>query len=115
MKSKYGVPLVTGTAMGLFGVLLVANTRVEVAFAATACVQALEDPLVMNENALRELQEREREARHTGASLAYVGVIFALAGVVATVLGYVGGKQEVERGRQQWTIVGTKPQAARKE
>ena len=115
MRSRYVVPLVTGAAIALLGVGLVANTRVNVAYAAIECVQDLQHPLLKNENELRQLQECERNARHTSTDLGYVALIFAVAGVLAAVFGYLAGKQEVEKAWQQWTVVGAKPQTARRE
>jgi hypothetical protein len=100
--------LVTGAAIALLGAGLAANTRVNVAYAAIECVQHLQHPLLKDESELRELQECERNARHTSMGLGYVALIFALAGVMAAVFGYVAGKQEVEKAWQQWTIVGAK-------
>ena len=113
MRSKYLVPLLTGAVIAALGVGLVANGRVEVAYAAIECVQDLQHPLLKNENELRELQHCEQDARHKGAGLGYVALAFALAGALAAALGYVAGKQEVEKAWQEWTIVGSRPPAAR--
>ena len=101
--------------MGLFGVLLVASTRAEVALAAIECVQAQEDPLVTHEDALLELQECERQARHTGTGLGYVGVIFALAGVVAAVLGSCGRQAGGSESEAAMDHCLGHPRAARRE
>ena len=112
MRSKYFVPLATGAAIALLGVWLVANTRVDVAYAAIECVRDLQHPLLKNENELRALQVCEQDARHSAIGIGYALAIFALAGAMAAVLGYVAGKREVEKAWQQWPIV--HPQAAGK-
>ena len=103
MRSKYFLPLVTGASMALLGVGLVANARVNVAYAVTECVYQFQHPLPKQVVELRKLQECERDARHSGIGLAYVLVIFAMAGATAAVLGYLAGKQE-ERAWQQWPL-----------
>ena len=104
MRSKYFLPLVTGVSIALLGVGLVANTRVNVAYAVTECVYQYQHPLSKEAIELRTLQECERDARHSGIGLEYVLVIFAIAGVVAVSLGYMAGKQETEKARQEWPL-----------
>jgi hypothetical protein len=104
MRSKYFLPLVTGVSIALLGVGLVANTRVNVAYAVTECVYRFEHPLPKEATDLHKLQECEHDARHSGIGLGYVLAIFALAGATAAVLGYVAGKQEIEKAWQQWPL-----------
>ena len=103
MRSKYSLPLITGASMALLGVGLVGNTRVNVAYAVAECVYQYQHPLSKEAIELRTLQECERDARHSGIGLGYVVAIFALAGAMAAVLGYVAGKRE-ERAWQQWPL-----------
>jgi hypothetical protein len=103
MRSKYFLPLVTGTSIALLGVWLVANTRVNVAYAVTECVYRFQHPLPRETTELHKLQQCEQDARHSGIGLGYVVAIFALAGATAAVLGYVAGKQEA-RAWQQWPL-----------
>ena len=103
MRSKYFLPLVTGTIIALLGVGLVANTRVNVAYAVAECVYQFQHPLPKEATELHKLQECERDARHSGIGLGYVVAILALAGATAAVLGYVVGKQE-GRAWQQWPL-----------
>jgi len=105
MRSKYLVPLLAGASIALLGVVLVANTRVDVAYALSECVHEFQHPLAKEGNDLRRLQECERDARHSGIGLAYVVVIFALAGAFAAVLGYMAGRQAVQKAWQQWPLV----------
>jgi|SRR5262245_51266870 len=104
MRSKYFLPLVAAASIALLGVWLVANTRVNVAYAVTECVFQFQHPLPKEATELHTLQACEREARHSGIGLGYVVAIFALAGATAAVLGYVVGKQEVEKAGQQWPL-----------
>ena len=104
MRSKYSLPLITGASMALLGVGLVGNTRVNVAYAVTECVYQYQHPLSKEAIELRNLQECERDARHSGIGLGYVLVIFAMAGVVAASLGYMAAKQEIEKDWQQWPL-----------
>jgi hypothetical protein len=99
MRSKYFLPLVTGASIALLGAGLVATTRVSVAYAVTECVYQFQHPLPTEAIELPKLQKCEQDARHTGISLEYVVGIFALAGATAAVLGYVAGKREVEKAR----------------
>ena len=105
MRSRYFLPLVTGISIALLGVGLIANTRVNVAYAVAECVYQFQHPLPKEATELDKRQECERDARHSGIGLGYVVAIFALAGAMAAVLGYVAGKQEVEKARQQWPLV----------
>jgi hypothetical protein len=97
MRSKYSLPLVTGVGIALLAVGLVANTRVDVAYAVSECVYQFQHPLPEKTTDLRKLQECERDARHSGIGLGYVLAIFALAGATAAVLGYVAGARETVR------------------
>jgi hypothetical protein len=103
MRSKYVLPLVAGVSIALLGAGLVANTRVNVAYAVAECVYQFQHPLPKEATELHKLQECERDARHSGIGLGYVVAIFALAGGMAAVLGYVAGKRE-ERAWQQWPL-----------
>ena len=114
MRSKYFVPLVTGASIAVLGVGLVANTRVDVAYAVIECVHEFQHPARKEENELPKLQKCERDARHSGIGLEYVLLIFAVAGAGAAVLGYVAGKREIEKAWQEWPLVESQAQAARK-
>lgn len=98
MKSKYFVPLVTGTAIALLGVWAVSSTRVRVAESAIQCVQDLKHPLIGNEEEVHLLHGCEVDAKKVGARLWDATALFALFGWIAGALGYVAG----ERGRDQW-------------
>jgi hypothetical protein len=114
MRSKFFVPLITGASIALLGVGLVANTRVDVAYAVIECTHEFQHPLRKEENELPKLQQCEREARHSGVGLEYVLLIFAVAGAGAAVLGYVAGKQELAKAWQQWPLVQSQARAATK-